>query len=671
MMENILKVLEKLEQQKYSNIPDYNIPECWNYFGYKEFKKSKTRPGEIVVNPYKFYSESIKENILRIAEVGSVYLPALDSNNEHGIDISSKTIYSMLPRALTAWEHTVKGEIQPGTFVKALCYLPFLRKLGVDIIYLLPVFELSNVCKKGEKASPYAIKNIYRLDPDLHEPLTGDDASFIDIEFKAFVEACHILGMRVILDFVFRTCSRDNDLLIEHPEWFYWIDIDKNETFKAPELDLDEQLVLINDKYLKMLYKSPSLIEYKSSFSFPPNIIDSKRWNAVVERYKSTGENILQLVEAEFNITTMPGFSNVLNDPQPQWKDATYPKFYFDHDPKVQKYINADEPEFLMQDGISLNLYHGVEKNIDMWSYIGGVIPFYQQNFGIDGARIDMAHALPVQLNKSIIAKTKENNKHFLLWSEEFSVHKSEQAKKDGFHFISGFLYGQYKEVQEEGFNIKLFEETLLPSKLPIAAAMETPDTPRAAYIHDNKQILEILTFINGFIPNKVLFINNGQELLEYQPMNLGLDNTEEGKFILNEDHSLYGKLAFFDNYYFDWTSNQKTWIQDTIRTVSLLNKEYSSLISHKENFYLPQAYLRGKLTAMTYYNGSIALLVIINRSLEDEYPVKINNLLPEELVAKFHKIEVKFSNKNRSNIDTFDNLICLKAGEIIIAEVR
>ena len=34
-------------------------------------------------------------------------------------------------------------------------------------------------------------------------------------------------------------------------------------------------------------------------------------------------------------------------------------------------------------------------------------------------------------------------------------------------------------------------------------------------------------------MPNAVPFINSGQELLEVQPMNLGLDNSEDGRFVL------------------------------------------------------------------------------------------------------------------------------------------
>jgi glycosidase len=36
----------------------------------------------------------------------------------------------------------------------------------------------------------------------------------IETEFKAFMEACHLCGIRVMVDFVFRTVARDSDLLL-------------------------------------------------------------------------------------------------------------------------------------------------------------------------------------------------------------------------------------------------------------------------------------------------------------------------------------------------------------------------------------------------------------------------------------------------------------------------
>ena len=68
---------------------------------------------------------------------------------------------------------------------------------------------------------------------------------------------------------------------------------------------------------------------------------------------------------------------------------------------------------------------------------------------------------------------------------------------------------------------------------------------PRFAWRYRDKRLRELLILLNYFLPNTVPFLNNGLEMAEIQPMNLGLDNTEEGRFVLEATDPLYGKLAF------------------------------------------------------------------------------------------------------------------------------
>jgi len=58
----------------------------------------------------------------------------------------------------------------------------------------------------------------------------------IDVQeqFKALVQAAHLLGIRIVLDFIPRTAARDSDLIKEHPDWFYWIKIEELASYKPP-----------------------------------------------------------------------------------------------------------------------------------------------------------------------------------------------------------------------------------------------------------------------------------------------------------------------------------------------------------------------------------------------------------------------------------------------------
>jgi len=97
-----------------------------------------------------------------------------------------------------------------GTFKAAQEHLPRLAEMGVDIVWLMPIHPIGEVNRKGGMGSPYAVKDYRAINPDL-----GTEE-----EFRAFVDAAHRLGMKVILDWVANHSAWDNPLTQEHPEWY-------------------------------------------------------------------------------------------------------------------------------------------------------------------------------------------------------------------------------------------------------------------------------------------------------------------------------------------------------------------------------------------------------------------------------------------------------------------
>jgi len=56
---------------------------------------------------------------------------------------------------------------------------------------------------------------------------------------------------------------------------------------------------------------------------------------------------------------------------------------------------------------------------------------------------------------------------------------------------------------------------------------------------------------MSAFLPNSYFVVNAGLELLEKQPMNLGLDATLDDKWVLPRDDEFYGKLSFLTTTHF------------------------------------------------------------------------------------------------------------------------
>jgi glycosidase len=97
-----------------------------------------------------------------------------------------------------------------GTFRAAQTQLPRLRELGVDIIWLMPIHPIGEMNRKGTLGSPYAVRDYFGVNPEF-----GTEA-----DFRAFVDAAHAQGMRVILDWVANHTAWDNPLRTQHPDWY-------------------------------------------------------------------------------------------------------------------------------------------------------------------------------------------------------------------------------------------------------------------------------------------------------------------------------------------------------------------------------------------------------------------------------------------------------------------
>ncbi|HQS69083.1 MAG: alpha-amlyase [Novosphingobium sp. 28-62-57] len=97
-----------------------------------------------------------------------------------------------------------------GTFRAAESHLPRLKKLGVDILWLMPIHPIGKENRKGTLGSPYSVQDYYAVNPEF-----GTQA-----DLKHFVDAAHAQGFRVILDLVVNHTAWDHALARQHPDWY-------------------------------------------------------------------------------------------------------------------------------------------------------------------------------------------------------------------------------------------------------------------------------------------------------------------------------------------------------------------------------------------------------------------------------------------------------------------
>ncbi len=111
----------------------------------------------------------------------------------------------------TIYEVNVRQFTPEGTFKAFQAHLPRLKKMGVDILWLMPINPIGVKNRKGSLGSYYAISNYKAVNPEF--------GSMSD--FKTLVSEAQKLGMHVIIDWVANHTSPDNIWVDQcHQNWY-------------------------------------------------------------------------------------------------------------------------------------------------------------------------------------------------------------------------------------------------------------------------------------------------------------------------------------------------------------------------------------------------------------------------------------------------------------------
>ena len=120
------------------------------------------------------------------------------------------------------YELNVRQFTPEGTFAAARGRLPFLRSVGIDAIWLMPIYPIGVEGRKGSLGSYYSIRDYKGINEEF-----GTAADLRD-----FISAAHSLGMRVLLDWVANHTARDARWLDEKP--YDWYEREADGTAKVP-----------------------------------------------------------------------------------------------------------------------------------------------------------------------------------------------------------------------------------------------------------------------------------------------------------------------------------------------------------------------------------------------------------------------------------------------------
>lgn len=109
------------------------------------------------------------------------------------------------------YELNIRQFTPEGTFNAAIERLPFLRSVGVDALWLMPIYPIGVEGRKGSLGSYYSIRDYKAVNEEFG---TVED-------LKAFISVAHSLGMKVLLDWVANHTARDARWVTERPaDWY-------------------------------------------------------------------------------------------------------------------------------------------------------------------------------------------------------------------------------------------------------------------------------------------------------------------------------------------------------------------------------------------------------------------------------------------------------------------
>lgn len=187
------------------------------------------------------------------------------------------------------YEMNIGSFSQEGTFAAAQTQLPVLKNLGVDIVWLMPVYP-----RGGGINSPYAATNFQKTNPKY--------GSIADL--KAFVSRAHELQMEVWLDWVPNHTATNADWVTSHPEYYAKNDgqmIHPNNYGDVWQLDYNNaDLVNAMNDCLKFWIDETDIDGYRCDY-ISSQRVPTSYWNTTIPMIKSykTGKTITFLGEAD------------------------------------------------------------------------------------------------------------------------------------------------------------------------------------------------------------------------------------------------------------------------------------------------------------------------------------------------------------------------------------
>lgn len=190
------------------------------------------------------------------------------------------------------YEMNIRQLTEEGTFAAAMRHLQHLKDMGVDAIWLMPIYPIGTLERKGSLGSYYSISDYCDVNPEF--------GTFED--FDNFVAEAHRLGLKVILDWVANHTARDAKWLKNRP--MSWYERDAQGVAKVPwdwsdtaKLNYAEEGVWQGQiESMKFWVMEHAVDGFRCDMAM---LVPKEFWQQVRRELQSVKSDIFMLAEAE------------------------------------------------------------------------------------------------------------------------------------------------------------------------------------------------------------------------------------------------------------------------------------------------------------------------------------------------------------------------------------
>lgn len=155
----------------------------------------------------------MRKYLLLIIFANSFLMSCKDKETPPATIPETTNMTNILPewaKASTIYEVNIRQYTPEGTINAFSDHIPRLKDLGVEILWLMPVFPISETKKKGTLGSYYAVTDYTEVNPAF-----GTKQDLINL-----IEKIHAYKMRVILDWVPNHTGWDHKWIASNPDFY-------------------------------------------------------------------------------------------------------------------------------------------------------------------------------------------------------------------------------------------------------------------------------------------------------------------------------------------------------------------------------------------------------------------------------------------------------------------